>query len=115
MFDDPPSGRFCGEGAMFRRIPHDWVEFSEISTYLDRGGEGVRNSRLAILRSTALRCLRGMLKKDPMFADPPPGRFCGDGAGFRGIPPDRPQFNECANFWGCKGGIARPMMMRAIV
>ena len=39
-----------------------------------------------------------------MFADPPPGRFCGAGARFGDIPPDLPKFSAFVTYLGWKGG-----------
>ena len=44
LFADPPSGRFCGEGARFRGIPPDLLKLSEISAYLGFDGGELRTA-----------------------------------------------------------------------
>ena len=95
-FADPPPARFCSEGARFRGVPLDLAKFNKMPTYL--GWVCVGGSHLVILRSTAYGVSSGNPKKFRRFADPPSGRFCGEGARFRKIPPDLPKFSEIATY-----------------
>ena len=66
---------------------------------------------------SAVRCVEssGNPAKFQLVADPPPGRFCDEGAIFMGIPPDRPTFSGSANYFGRQGGSPHLMIPRAIV
>ena len=94
LFADPPPDRFCGEGSRFSDIP-------------TRSADGRRNrhvlveaGRNFVTPGCVCDCVEssGNPETAPLFDDPPPDRFCGEGAIFRGIPPDRPRYGEIATY-----------------
>ena len=55
------------------------------------------------------------LEKSRRVADPPPGRFYGEGEGFMGIPPDRREFSGITTYAVRLGGISHLMDLWPIV
>ena len=100
MFAGPPPGRFCGEGARFRKI-------------LSRS-PGIRRTRHlpgAIGRNFASRGSVGdfvesseNFEKPPLFADSPPGRFCGEGARIMEMPTQSAEIRQNRHLIWARGG-----------
>ena len=108
-FADPPSGRFYGEGAKFRRSPTDRPELDESANYL-----GAKGRNFAPYESAAERV--GASSENPeksrTYADPPSGWSFRGGARFMGSRPIGRNSAKDLYTWVERGLISHPMNLR---
>ena len=111
LFADPPPGRFCGEWARIKEIPARSAEIRRNRHLLGATGRNFVPHG-AVVDGVEFS---DNPEKSLLFADPPPGRFCGEGARLSDILPGRLRFSEIATYFARRGAISHILDLRPTV